>query len=46
MEIKECKSCGYLIFPCDYLGYGCPNCESKRIGKYKGIIGMYVKEED
>lgn len=44
MELYECKECGRLIIiGVDFLGYGCPNCESKCIGKYNGIIGMYTK---
>jgi predicted RNA-binding Zn-ribbon protein involved in translation (DUF1610 family) len=41
MILKECKSCGYIIYPHDDLKYGCPNCESRFIKKYKGIIGEY-----
>ncbi len=40
MDMFECKSCGRLIFPGDDLSFGCPNCESRIIGKYHGIIGQ------
>ena len=40
----QCRSCGMLIFEFDDLSFGCPNCESRFIRKYEGIIGMYVKE--
>lgn len=39
----ECKSCGRRIYPDDDLSYGCPNCESRNIGKYTGIIGEYTR---
>ena len=41
--LLECKSCGTLIFEFDCLPYGCPNCESRFIGEYEGIIGMYLE---
>jgi len=44
MGLRECKSCGRLIYPSDDLSYGCPNCESRLIGEYRGIIGMYMRE--
>ena len=43
--LLECKVCGCLIFEFDYLPFGCPICESRFIGKYHGIIGMYVKTQ-
>jgi RNA polymerase subunit RPABC4/transcription elongation factor Spt4 len=43
MKLKECKSCSYMIYLCDDLSYGCPNCESPFIGKYTGIIGEYTR---
>ena len=45
MELFECKSCGFMIYPYDNLSYGCPRCESPHIGKYKGIIGEYTRDE-
>ena len=48
MEFKialfECKNCGKLILPWDNLTYGCPNCESKNIGEYNGVIGQYSRQ--
>lgn len=41
--IGECKSCGIIITNYDDFSYGCPNCESKRLGRYTGIIGSLNK---
>lgn len=41
--LLECKSCGILLTTFDDFSYGCLNCESKFIGLYNGIIGMYVR---
>lgn len=43
-KLYECEACWRLILPSDYLGYGCPNCESRHIRKYNGIIGQYTRE--
>ena len=44
MTLRECKSCGFIIYPSDDLSYGCPNCESRHIGKYNGIIGENIRK--
>jgi len=41
--LLECKSCGAVLSKFDDFSYGCPNCESRFIGVYEGIIGMYVR---